>query len=607
MSLTVNAFVSDGSVLLAFDMPQPDDSLAGFAIFCKPSNAPGYYIANRLSFTYGVSVATTAETRVWTASKKAPFQKFSWVHFPRVDSTDQFTYTVTAMHYAAGGGLETGDSATASVNFDTDFRSTFKQFQAGFTRGYLSSQAYAEEFQNAAIRPAGPKTMDYDTAPFEKQYVWLGYTARKMIFDFLKQCLDEQGTAVDLFAYDLDEPDFIRGLIQLAKEKRLRAFLDDSSSHISPTAVEPNVRKALADEVPESVVTGHFQRFAHDKVLIQRDSQGKPIRVLTGSANFSVRGLYVQANNVIIIEDPDVANVYGQVFDLAFQTAKASNGSSAAAKAFEASNLSRQWFVGSAKSDADLPQFQMSFAPHADATVSLDVVDEAIKSAKQSVLFAVMELSGGGDVLRALSTLDERTDIFSYGITQSAGGLTLFKPGSSQHGEFAAFSYLAKQVPQPFRAEVSGGMGQVIHDKFVVVDFDGDNPAVFTGSSNLASGGESQNGDNMLAIYDKTIATGYAVEAIRLVDHYHFRMMQQQSPSSDPITLQGPGGTAPRWWSESYTPGTAKYFERLLFGGKPTAGALMAARRRMHKTDVMSSVTKLGKTAHHAKRGRTKS
>jgi hypothetical protein len=42
----------------------------------------------------------------------------------------------------------------------------------------------------------------------------------------------------------------------------------------------------------------------------------------------------------------------------------------------------------------------------------------------------------------------------------------------------------------------------------------GPNPVVFCGSSNLSSGGESCNGDNLLAIYDRDIATAYAVEAI---------------------------------------------------------------------------------------------
>ena len=55
----------------------------------------------------------------------------------------------------------------------------------------------------------------------------------------------------------------------------------------------------------DNVKTGHFYRFAHDKILIKKDESGKAIKVLTGSANFSVRGLYVQANNVSLRRPPN--------------------------------------------------------------------------------------------------------------------------------------------------------------------------------------------------------------------------------------------------------------------------------------------------------------
>ncbi len=54
------------------------------------------------------------------------------------------------------------------------------------------------------------------------------------------------------------------------------------------------------------------------------------------------------------------------------------------------------------------------------------------------------------------------------------------------------FAYLHDKVPAPFKAEISGGPGQVIHNKFVVVDFNDSDPMVFAGSSNLAKGGRAR-------------------------------------------------------------------------------------------------------------------
>jgi phosphatidylserine/phosphatidylglycerophosphate/cardiolipin synthase-like enzyme len=561
MPLKVNTFVSDGSVLLAFDMPQPDATFAGFAIQCTPKGGEPYYLLNRLNFTSGVSKNTTPEKRVWTTSDKAPFQKYYWIHFPpEADTVKQFDYKVTAMYFQKGYGLKSGESARASVDL-TEFGSSFNAFTPGFTRGYLSSQAYATGFHNAPIRPA-QKSINFSTAPYEKQWEWLGYSARKLVFDFINECLHDKSIHVDLFAYDLDEPDFIQAMVQLGKEKRLRAFLDDAPLHTKAGAMEIPAKKALlAAAGNANVVTGHFNRFAHCKVMIQKKN-GKPVKVLTGSANFSIRGLYVQANNVIVINDPKTAANYAQVFDLAFTEQQKTGSSTKTATAFKGSPIAQKYCD---VSGPGLPHFQIAFSPHKTETVSLKAVADAIKGAKNSVIFAVMELGGSGDVLTQLSTLNKRKDIFAYGMTQSAGGLKLFSPGSDQHGEFAAFSFLSKHVPPPFTAEFSGGQGQVIHDKFVVVDFNGDKPAVFTGSSNLAKGGEEANGDNLLAIYDADIATGYAVEGIRLVDHYHFRMLQQQHTDAKPITLQGPGAGKQAWFMPYYDKNNVKFTSRTLF------------------------------------------
>ena len=48
---------------------------------------------------------------------------------------------------------------------------------------------------------------------------------------------------------------------------------------------------------------GKFGRYAHDKVFIV-SNEGGPTKVMTGSTNFSVTGLYVNSNHVLIFDDP---------------------------------------------------------------------------------------------------------------------------------------------------------------------------------------------------------------------------------------------------------------------------------------------------------------
>ncbi|MDB6065280.1 MAG: hypothetical protein JWR26_1488 [Pedosphaera sp.] len=541
--LSVKAYRGDRSVMLAFDLDQHlTTDFAGFAVQRTTPDGTSEYLQNRLSFDQHLTSATTPEERVWTPSDQAPFQKYRWVDFPPEVSPGAYTYQVTAMYLQPGGKLESGPQASASLNI---IPQDFAHFEMGCTRGYLSSQAYHDLFNNKNYRPDGPKTLFFDTTPFQKQYEWLGGHAREMIFSFLQECIDNPNYSLDLFAYDLDEPDFVAGLQKL--NLRLRAFLDDASLHTKPGAMEILAKAALIKSAgAQNVKTGHFQRFAHCKVMIMKDANGKPIKVLTGSANFSVRGLYVQANNVLVFESTQVAALYEEAFQQAFNDMVG----------FAHAPVADQWFD---VQESGLPPFSVCFSPHASADVSLGKVADAIQKASSSALYAVMELAGSGSVMDSIKALGAREGIFSYGVTQTVTGLNLYPPGAA-NGLLVPFSYLNKMVPAPFNQEISGGMGQVIHDKFVVLDFNDANPVVFTGSSNLAAGGEMQNGDNLLAIYDQGIVTAFAVEAIRLVDHFHFRAAMSAATSANPLALsQGD------WWKPYYDETNIKCHERTLF------------------------------------------
>jgi len=185
------------------------------------------------------------------------------------------------------------------------------------------------------------------------------------------------------------------------------------------------------------------------------------------------------------------------------------------------------------------------------------------------VLFAIMELGGSGAVLQTIQKLHLSGKLFSYGMTQSDSGFTLYKPG--QPGALVPFAALVKQVPPPFNKEVTGGAGQVIHDKFIVLDFNGDNPIVFTGSSNLAEGGESQNGDNLLMISDPVVARIFAAEAVRLVDHYYFRAAMRTATTVKPLQLSQCGTAKQTWWQRDYDPTNMRNVQRLLFAMGPSA------------------------------------
>jgi phosphatidylserine/phosphatidylglycerophosphate/cardiolipin synthase-like enzyme len=550
--LTVKAYPGDGSVLLAFDVSEDvRDDLAGFAVECVPPKGPSYPLLNRLSFETAITAETTPQEREWTPTVEAPLQKFHWVAYPKEVMKGEFTYRVTAMLFRKGSETALDPGPTKEVSLEL-WDEGYGNFELGFTRGYLSSQAYAERFHNEPIEPDKP-TIDFPTEDYQERYKWLGAHARKLVFALIEETIKDEALSLDVFAYDFNEPDVIRKLVELGP--RLRLFLDDSSSHVASGDKVPrevDALEAITESAgAENVKTGHFSRFAHDKILIQKRGE-KATKVLSGSANFSVRGLYAQSNNVFVFDDQTAADLYAQSFEQAWTDPKG----------FSKSPIAAKWFPEKPGKDPDLPDFQVSFAPHSDPDVSLAPVAEAITGAESSVLFAIMEIgTGSGQVLEAVRDLPKRKDLYAFGTTQRVdGGLDVTSPGTDP--VFIPFSYLHSKVPAPFQAEISGGAGQVIHHKFVVVDFNGKNPAVFAGSSNLAAGGEHENGDNLLTFRDAGIASTYAVEAIRLIDHYRFRAAMSEATSTEPLRLK----TRSEDWSKDYfDPASAKSHERQLF------------------------------------------
>ena len=544
--LRVSAYRGDGCVLIAFNLEsQPDAGFAGFAIQCTSPDGTTAYLKNRLTFASPITAKTTPTERADIASDSnlAPFQKFRWIDFSSSRGPGLYIYTVSAMYHKTGAKLEA--RATASVSLQLGLFQSGK-LEVGFTRGMLSSQAYVDQFHNAAIRPA-QKSIGFDIQPFEKQYEWLGFHARQLMLQFLNECLADKSSTLDVLAYDLDDPEII-GLFEKFGP-RLRAFLDDAPLHTKPGAMEPLAKQALMKSAgAANVKTGHFQRFAHCKVLIQKKN-GIAVRVLTGSTNFSIRGLYVQANNVLVFDDEETAGHYETAFEQTFQDMAH----------FSSAEIAEGWIDMSHQ--PELPDFALCFSPHKSATTSLDRIDQAIQNAKSSVLFAIMELTGSGPVLTEIMDLtNKRPDIFSYGVTQNLSGVSLYKPGSPD-GILTPFAFLAKNVPPPFSAEISGGPGQVIHDKFIIVDFDTTSPVVFTGSSNLAAGGEQENGDNLIAISDPAVASIYAVQAMGLVDHFHFRAVMTTATDLNPLVLD----STDKWWQDYFLKGTLKFRDRNLF------------------------------------------
>ncbi|MEO8070280.1 MAG: phospholipase D-like domain-containing protein [Acidobacteriota bacterium] len=582
-SFSVRAYRGDAKTLLAFNLDKKQaKNLAGFTIQCTPEGQPPYYLHNSLQYkTPAAHAQDAAEPAI--SSINAPFHKFRWLHVPgsvhqgTKPFLGKYTYTVTPRYIDAAKSLQPLDSALGvSLRVDV-LPFTAKKLEVGFTRGFTQSQAFVQHFGlKALIRPKGNELL-FDTAvesgvnvhgdhyTFEDQYEWLGFTARARIFELLNAVIADKTLRLDVFAYDLNEPDLMTLVLTLAGQKRVRVILDNAALHHDATTPKPEDKfeSLFRAKSPDGLLRGKFGRYAHDKVFIVYDATG-PARVLTGSTNFSVTGLYVNSNHVLVFNDRDVAAAYAAVF------ASAWNDKAANAK-FQKSAAAGKVFSFSSRAT---PATNVTFSPHTESfatTLLQEVADritrEGQKTSGGSVLFAVMDVAtGSGPIYPALTALHEAQNIFSYGISDNPSGIFLYEPGKKT-GVVVTGRPVSTQLPPPFNQVPGVGIGHQVHHKFVVCGFNSDEPVVYCGSSNLALAGEQVNGDNLIAIRDADVAAAFAIEALGLVDHFNFLNRYATAPNAPKNAKDKPPASkaqaaAQAGWFLSVSDGWTKpYFE----------------------------------------------
>jgi phosphatidylserine/phosphatidylglycerophosphate/cardiolipin synthase-like enzyme len=551
---------------LDLDRANATEDFVGFALeFREPNSETWKRVSNRLRFSY--DGLTEEEKKKGAPSTEAPIQKFRWIHFPFEPQDGVYRYRATPMYMRPDESLMRGQAVEASI--DLSHQTIEGVLDVGFTRGYASSQAYAnrtrfpcQERILPALGSAAPADLAHDMSQCQVEYDWLGFESRATIYALLEEAIIDPSVTVDGLFYELREPEIVRKLARLGS--RLRAIIDNHDAHGDQDSNESTASDLLSNAGAQ-VKRGKFARQQHNKVLILR-RDGTAYKALAGSTNFSLRGLYVQSNNTIVFSDQKTTALLGSVFESYFSLIDRPR----AASRFRQDPLSQAWHDCSSPGG---PVIRIAVSPHTDPSLTLDPIAEAIEQAESSVLYAVVFLNQlTGRVRDTLEELVHRST-FSYGISQRRGSLSVFKPDGSRG--LVTFAYLAGETPEPFSTEwssYSGGESKsnVLHHKFVVTDFNTPQAKVFTGSSNMAKGGEEDNGDHLILIEDRRVATAYAVEALRIFDHFHFRVAMREADAEREVIklakLPAPGEHP--WFREAYVPGHVKERDRLLFSSE---------------------------------------
>jgi len=536
----------EGMALLAMNWKKgtPPNHFVGFAIeYKEPGGQQFFVLKNRIAFLQpsGVVNPNTMSTRL------SPIQMFRWVHFPRnADMTGEFVYRVTPVFMNERDELSYGESQEAALNLRHE---TWPgKLNVTFTRGFVSSQAFVDRFlsdgdlatllppkatQGLSFTPTHPKA--------QEAYAWMGFEARQNILDVLDKAIADPRAQVHVLAYDLNQPEILSRLEQLGS--RLKIIIDDDGAHGEPDSGETQAAERLAVSAGAThVKRQHMGKLQHNKIIVV-DAPGFK-KVVCGSTNFSWRGLFVQTNNAVVLTGQHAVAVFQQAFDNYWANDKPSDFGN---------TPSALW------TDLKLTgiKAQVAFSPHVPKNALLQTIADDVADKTQSSLFYSLAFlyQTPGVIQDAIKKVSDNDKIFVYGISdRKVGGLDLQRPNGNVSPVFP--SELSKNLPEPFKAEPAGGSGNRMHHKFIVIDFDKPTARVYLGSYNFSIPADTKNGENLLLIRDRRIAVAYMIEALRVFDHYHFRVAQKDAKKErKKLFLQKPPRTEGEkpWWDIFYT------------------------------------------------------
>ncbi|KER73061.1 phospholipase [Burkholderia cepacia] len=545
MTVSVRSYLSPTLVLLAFDWPDAASrsDFLGFAIRRTPgfwsadgkTRAPDSWLPNRLTFD-----GPAAHTQGDAPTDQAPIQKFMWWD-ARIDPQDRgasFRYDVYPV-VGTPANLQVLD-AQAGV-CDVVLPAHIEDgIGTWFNRAVVSSQAFAKQVAALGLAP--------NAAPSDAQALKLRTWLANDMEQVFAEMLDPASRAASAVYHLTDTLWALPAFEAFGRQHGEASLAIVYDAHTTarkgkPPLPSPNQPAVDALQGLATLAPRDKTHIMHDKFIVtDASSNPVPARVLTGSANFTTEGLTEQANVLHAFDSPALAALYN---DRAH--ALAGNPSIA-----ETAKLSPGWSepmtIGSA-------QVRVAFSPEpAGQRTEIDTIVAAIAAAKHSVSFCLFMPTdaalrdacfAAGDRGLMMFGLVNKINVGSAtkaDAEQQAGqtldaatlaNLELYHRSRDNHDVIDAAYFSPATVPQGFEPELRLFPGEpapafppvVIHHKFIVIDAEGANPVVYTGSANMSRNSEQFNDENLLEIRDPRIAAIYLAEFLRLYEHYRARAL----------------------------------------------------------------------------------
>ena len=547
MTTTLQVYANEDDVLLFWSVPAPIPGCRGFAVNRRTTDSSGgvsdVTLPNRVGFASTAppapgTVSQTEPSTVW------PFQRFSWTDHGAA-AGDTVSYQVLPIVRDDTGTLAPlSDEASQWSTPRSLSAPENTRFRAFFNRGFLISQFMARYLSEKNLTAKEFKE-GIETADEEKIRAFLSGGLRLALLDQLRTAAD--GTD-EIYAalYELSDDELVDALTTLGPRAHLVLSNGSVSAKPGQSAAEARTgdenRDARAKLLAASIDVGEHDRFVapgalgHNKFLVRTDASGAPLATWTGSTNWTPTGLCTQLNNGLLIDDPQIGQIYLDQWHRLRD----------AASSFPKDLVDANSAAHPAPPVADGSGATVWFS-RTHQQVDLAALKTVIDRATQGILF-LMFMPGSKGVLSYVQARLNDPGLYVRGVVSSLPNglgdeskldvnlvngaqtnqttLDIIQPEGIEHS-FANFA--AEVTRQQFLSQVGYA---IIHSKVLVIDPFSDHATVVTGSHNFSTSASAKNDENFIVITgDRALAEAYTVNIIAAYDHYRWRAFLTQDPS----------------------------------------------------------------------------
>lgn len=356
----------------------------------------------------------------------------------------------------------------------------------------------------------------------------------------LESLIDSASSSVDLCIYDLEQPRIAKALVRAkARGVRIR-IITDNYNRSDGRELDEAMWEMLGDAGIISIDDDGDVYLDHDQIIDNKlvnagaDMHNKfavidhlsatknDDIVWTGSTNLTYTGAY-NTNNVVVIKDAEVAEVYTQEFEQMW------GGSEETPNPIVARFHKDKMDVSQHEFDVGGTKVEIYFAPINRDDSKPSISDRLVKlikdEAQHDIRFQAFSITPNIPLSEAMWEASSSGDIELYGVID---------PGFYARYQNAGDIWGSQEAQSGNRMILPARETRKLHHKVMILDAyhpePEDQAVVVTGSYNFSNNAEVNNDENLLIIFSDEIAAQYAADFSGAIDRATGKMEAPAPP-----------------------------------------------------------------------------